>query len=76
MNKCVIITVKVLATIALILLGLITLTNIKLNGFNIGDWKVTAEEVNMFVDTVGDYLFWLYVVFIIFIIWKKWIRKK
>lgn len=76
MKKTILFTLKIIATINLIFLGLITLTNLKLSGFNIFGWSVSAETVNMFVDTVGDYLFWVYVVFVIFIVWKKWIGRK
>lgn len=75
MKKSLLITLKVIMTIVLIFVGLISLTNIKLSGFNIGSWRVSAEQVRMFVTTAGDYLFWVYVVLIVFIIWKKRIKK-
>lgn len=75
MKKGLWIALKVFMTITLILLGLFSLTNIKLSGFKIGSWEVTSEQVRMFVTTAGDYLFWVYVVLIIFIIWKKRIKK-
>lgn len=75
MKKSLIITLKVIMTIVLVFAGLVSLTNIKLSGFNIGSWRVTAEQVRMFVTTAGDYLFWLYVVLVVFIIWKKRIKK-
>lgn len=75
MKKGLFITIKVIMTIVLILIGLLSLTNIKLSGFNIGSWQVSAEQVRMFVTTAGDYLFWVYVVLVVFIIWKKRIKK-
>lgn len=75
MKKGLWIALKVFMTIVLITLGLLSLTNIKLSGFKIGSWEVTSEQVRMFVNTAGDYLFWVYVVLIIFIIWKKRIKK-
>ncbi len=75
MKKSLLITLKVIMTIVLIFVGLISLTNIKLSGFNIGSWRVSAEQVRMFVTTAGDYLFWVYVVLVVFIIWKKRIKK-
>lgn len=76
MKKGMFITLKVILTLIWILGGLITLTEIKLVGFNIGSWKVSSEEVRMFVSTAGDYFFWVWIVIGIFIIWKKWIKKK
>lgn len=76
MKKAIFIILKVILTIIWILGGLISLTEIKLSGFNIGSWRVTSEEVQMFVSTAGDYLFWIWIVAGIFIIWKKWIKKK
>lgn len=75
MKKGIFIVLKLIFTIVLVFLGLLTLTNIKLSGFNIGSWRVSAEEVRMFVNTAGDYLFWVYVVIIVYIIWRKRIKK-
>ena len=60
MKKGLFITLKVIMTLVLILIGLLSLTSIKLSGF---------------VTTAGDYLFWVYVVVVVFIIWKKRIKK-
>ncbi len=76
MKKGMFITLKVILTLIWIIGGLITLTEIKLVGFNIGSWKVSSEEVRMFVSTAGDYFFWVWIVIGIYIIWKKWIKKK
>lgn len=75
-KKIAFIVIKVFLTIVALLGGLLALTNIKLQGFNIAGWQVSAEAVNMFVNTAGDYLFWIYVMVVIFIIWRKWIKKK
>ena len=75
MKKGLLIALKVIFTIILIVIGLLSLTSFKLSGFKIGSWEVTAEEVRMFVTTAGDYLFWVYVVIIVYIIWRKKIRK-
>ncbi len=75
-KKVLLIIIKVFLTIVALVGGLLALTNIKLSGFNIGAWSVSAEEVQMFVSTAGDYLFWIYVVIVIFVIWRKWLRKK
>lgn len=74
-EKGLLIALKVIFTIILIVIGLLSLTSFKLSGFKIGSWEVTAEEVRMFVTTAGDYLFWVYVVIIVYIIWRKKIRK-
>ena len=76
MKKGMFITLKVILTLIWIIGGLITLTEIKLVGFNIGSWKVSSEEVRMFVSPAGDYFFWVWIVIGIYIIWKKWIKKK
>lgn len=75
MKKMLVIILKIIFTIMYILGGLIVLTNIKLSGFNIGSWSVSAEQVQMFVKTAGDYLFWVWVVAGVFLIWKKKIKK-
>ena len=75
MKKGLLIALKVIFTIILIVIGLLSLTSFKLSGFKIGSWEVTAEEVRMLVTTAGDYLFWVYVVIIVYIIWRKKIRK-
>ncbi len=76
MKKGLFITLKIIMTLVLILVGLLSLTSIKLSGFKIGSWEVSAEQVRMFVTTAGDYLFWVYVVVVVFIIWKKRIKKQ
>lgn len=76
MKKGLFITLKVIMTMLLILIGLLSLTSIKLSGFKIGSWEVSSEQVRMFVTTAGDYLFWVYVVLVVFIIWKKRIKKQ
>lgn len=75
-KKITFIIIKVLLTIVALAGGLLALTNVKLSGFNIGPWEVSAEQVQMFVSTAGDYLFWIYVVVVIFVIWRTWIKKK
>lgn len=75
MKKASFIILKIIFTIIWIFGGLITLTELKLSGFNIGSWSVSKEEVQMFVETAGDYLFWVWIVIGGFIIWKKWIKK-
>lgn len=75
-KKIAFIIIKIILTIIALAGGLLTLTNIKLSGFNIGKWSFTPEQVQMFVSTAGDYLFWIYAVIVIFIIWRKWLRRK
>lgn len=75
MKKTLIISLKVIITIVYVLGELIVLTNIKLSGFNIGSWSVSAEQVQMFVKTTEDYLFWVGIVAGVYLIWKKRIRK-
>lgn len=75
MKKGLFIAFKVITTIILIFGGLITLACVKLSGFSIGPWKVSAEQVRMVVTTASDYFFWVYVVIIIYLIWKKRIKK-
>lgn len=75
-KKALFIILKILLTIVALMGGLLALTNVKLSGFNIGSWKVSAEAVQMLVATAGDYLYWIYVVVVIFIIWRKWIKSK
>ncbi len=75
MKKGLFITLKIIMTLVLVLIGLLSLTSIKLSGFKIGSWRVSAEQVRMFVTTAGDYLFWVYVAIVVFIIWKKRIKK-
>lgn len=75
-KKVFFITIKVLFTVSLLFFGLLALTNYKLEGFTIGSINVTAEQVQMFVDTAGDYFFWVYVAVVIFIIWRKRVKRK
>ena len=75
MKKTFLIILKIMLTGVWILGWLISLTEIKLSGFNIGSWKVSSEQAQMFVETAGDYLFWIISAIGIFIIWKKWIKK-
>lgn len=75
-KKAVFIILKILLTIIALAGGLLALTNVKLSGFNIGSWEVSAEAVQMLVSTAGDYLYWIYVVVVIFVFWRKWIKSK
>lgn len=75
-KKVFFITIKVLFTVSLLFFGLLALTNYKLEGFTIGSINVTAEQVQMFVDTAGDYFLWVYVAVVIFIIWRKRVKRK
>ena len=75
-KRIVFIIIKILLTAAALFGGLLALTNIKLNGFSIGSWEVSAEAVQMFVDTAGSYFFWIYAVIVIFLIWRKWVKRK
>lgn len=75
-KKVMFIIIKVILTIIALFGGLLVLTNVKLKGFSIGSWEVSAEAVQMFVDTAGSYFFWIYAVVVIFLIWRKWIKRK
>lgn len=75
MKTAAFIILKILLFIVWCSVGLITLTGIKLSGFTIGSWHVSAEQVQMFVTTASDYLFWVWIVIGVFIIFRKWIKK-
>ena len=74
-KKIVFIIIKSILTVAALFGGLLALTNIKLKGFSIGSWEVSAEAVQMFVETSGSYFFWVYAVIVIFLIWRKWVNR-
>ena len=70
------IILKVITALFLILFGLIALTNLKLSGITIGAFSISSEAVNVFVDTAGDYIFWIYVALVVFLIFRKKIKDK
>lgn len=74
--KTISIIFKITLTTFLLFSGLILLTNWRLNGFTIFDFYISPETVTTFVDTLGSYFYWIYVVIIIFLIWKKKVKKK
>lgn len=76
MKKNIYYILKIIITISLILSGLIALTNWRLNGIHIFGWDVSAEQVNMFVESSGSYLYLAYVATVILIIWGIWIGRK
>ncbi len=67
---------KIVITISIVLSGLIFLTDWRLNGIHIFGWNVSAEQVNMFVDSCGSYLYLAFVAIVILIIWGVWIGKR
>lgn len=73
--KFFVITVKVVMAVFLILIGILALTNFKLEGITIGSWQISAAAVNVFVDTTSDYLIWIYVALVIFLLFRKKIKK-
>lgn len=73
--KFFVITVKVVMAVFLILIGILALTNFKLEGITIGSWHISAAAVNVFVDTTSDYLIWIYVALVIFLLFRKKIKK-
>lgn len=73
--KLFLIILKVVMAIFLIIIGLLALTNFKLSGITIGSLHISAEAVNVFVDTTSDYLIWIYVALVIFLLFRKKIKK-
>ena len=73
--KFFVITVKVVMAVFLILIGILALTNFKLEGITIGSLHISAAAVNVFVDTTSDYLIWIYVALVIFLLFRKKIKK-
>ena len=67
---------KIIITISLILSGLVALTAWRLNGIQIFGLEISAEQVNMFVDSSGTYLYLIFVALVILIVWGIWIGKR
>ena len=76
MKKNISLILKIILTISVILSGLIALTNWRLNGIHIFGLNISAEQVNMFVDSSGSYLYLAYVAIVILIIWGVWIGRR
>ncbi len=68
--------IKIIITISIILSGLVVLTNWRLNGIHIFGLDISAEEVNMFVDSSGSYLFLAFSAIVILIIWGVWVGRR
>ena len=73
--KVFLIILKVVTAIILILLGILSLTNFKLEGIDLGFIHISAEAVNVFVDTTSDYIIWVYIAIVVFVLFRKKIKK-
>ncbi len=76
MKKYILMTIKITITAALIISGLVALTNWRLNGIHLFGMYVPPEEVNMFVDSSGTYLYIVFVALVILFIWGVWIGRR
>lgn len=68
--------IKIIITISIILSGLVVLTNWRLKGIHIFGLNISAEEVNMFVDSSGSYLFLAFSAIVILIIQGVWVGRR
>lgn len=66
---------KVVVTFVLLVAGLLFLTEWRLNGINFFGHYITPEEVNMFIDSAGTYMYITYIAVVIAIIWGFWLGK-
>ncbi len=76
MKKTIFFIIKIITTISIILSGLILLTNWRLNGIHVFGLNISAEQVNMFVDSSGSYLYLAFVTIVILIFWGIWIGRR
>ncbi len=76
MKKTIFLILKIITTISIILSGLILLTNWRLNGIHIFGINISAEQVNMFVDSSGSYLYLAFVAIVVLIFWGIWIGRR
>ncbi|MCM1196702.1 MAG: hypothetical protein NC310_06515 [Roseburia sp.] len=76
MKKSISLILKIILTISVILSGLVALTNWRLNGIHMFGINISAEQVNMFVDSSGSYLYLAFVAIVILIIWGVWIGRR
>ncbi|MDE7264520.1 MAG: hypothetical protein K2N64_07650 [Anaeroplasmataceae bacterium] len=67
---------KFIITISIILSGLVVMTNWRLYGIHIFGLNISAEQVNMFVDSSGSYLFLAFSAIVILIVWGVWVGKR
>ncbi len=67
--------VKVLITIILLLAGLILLTYFRLFGIHFLGINISAEAVNVFVDSMGTYLYFTYASIVFLMVWGFWIGR-
>lgn len=68
--------IKIIITLSTILSGLVIMTKWRLYGIHIFGLNVPAEEVNMFVDSSGSYIFLAFSAIVILIVWGVWVGKK
>ncbi len=76
MKNVILMITKIIITVSLALSALLLLTDWRLNGIHIFGWNVSAEQVNMVVDSAGSYLYLAFVTIVILIIWGVWIGRK
>lgn len=67
--------VKIIITLVFLIVGLLALTYFRIHGIHFLGLNVSAEEVNIFVDSMGTYLYSAYVAILLFCIWGFWIGK-
>ena len=66
---------KIIITIILLVAGLILLTYFRLHGIHILGLHISAEAVNVFVDSMGTYFYFIYAAVIILIVWGLWFGR-
>lgn len=76
MKNKVSLTIKIIIAISIILSGLVIMTKWRLYGIHIFGLNISAEEVNMFVDSSGSYIFLTFSAIVILIVFGVWIGKK
>ncbi len=76
MKKTIFFIIKIITTISIILSGLVVLTNWRLNGIHMFGLDISAEQVNMFVDTSGSYIFLAFSAIVILIVFGVWVGKR
>ena len=68
-------TIKIIAALILIAGGLIALTYFRIYGIHFGGLNISAEQVNMFVDSAGTKIYAVWVGFILLIFFGFWMGK-
>ncbi len=76
MKKYILMTSKIVITAFFIISGLVVLTDWRLYGIHLFGIYVPPEQVNMFVDSSGTYLYIVYITLVILIIWGVWIGRR